>query len=305
MATSTKMDADRVARILALKAKYGGNGTSGTKSQGQSAGNGNRRTTIPDGSAAEEVRGVEAHPTNGEADRGEVDAAAMVSTEDIDDFDGIEIADDEDEGDSDLRVKPKWSGRHQPGYYRRRRGRLLAKVLRVEFDPAYITATTQEKALAAGIYAERGGYKYNQVAQFYDRILNSAEYVSRRKQALESFESHMDVPTAICLAEAAKRDPQYAVLRRRLRQMDEKRRIGGDQRDQFGALMGFLKGETDAAPEPKQDEGITGELDGDNREDTDGDISGEADPIPIRLEPARSAVSGSIGQGDEDEGAEQ
>ena len=127
-------------------------------------------------------------------------------------------------------------------------GRLMARVVRVEFDPAHLKSTTAEKALAVGIdqilpesARNSDGFEKALVRQ-YERILNHAEYISRRRTALQAFEEEMDVGTAICLAEAAKRDPQYAAVRRRLRQIDDRYRVRGDQSTQFSQLMDFLRG---------------------------------------------------------------
>jgi hypothetical protein len=182
----------------------------------------------------------------------------------------------------------------QPGFKRRETGRLLARVIGVEFDPDYLKATTLEKAIIAGIQVppsyDRPGVRERYITQKYEGIMGSADYVGRRRQALESFEQNMDVPTAVCLAEAARRDPQFAVLRRRLRQMDEKRRVGGDQRDQFGQLMDFLKGgDTNARPPlPQQaEQGFAGIDDRPYLSPSDEQESGE--PITARSQPPWSA----------------
>ncbi len=128
-------------------------------------------------------------------------------------------------------------------------GRLLARVVRVEFDPAHLRSSIVEKALAAGVDSllpEEARDNAHRLEREYERILRHAEYISRRRTALQAFEEEMDVPTAICLAEAAKRDPQYAALRRRLRQVDDRYKVKGDQSSQFSQLMEFLRGTTPA-----------------------------------------------------------
>lgn len=124
----------------------------------------------------------------------------------------------------------------------KRRGRWLAVALRIEFDPACLNMSYLDKAKLVGL-GELCGEDEEELIFNYTCILNDMEFVTNRKKALEAFELEMDVPTAVSIANAARRDPQYAILRRRLRQMDAKQRGIGDQRDQFGQLMSFLHGE--------------------------------------------------------------
>lgn len=131
----------------------------------------------------------------------------------------------------------------------KRRGRWLAVALRVEFDPQCINLTYVEKARLIGL-AELCGDDEEEMIYNYTSILNDAEFVTTRKKALEAFEHEMDVPTAVCIAEAAKRDPQYAIMRRRIRQLDKKQATLGDQKDQFGQLYDFLHGRTEYVGEP-------------------------------------------------------
>ena len=205
-------------------------------------------------------------------------------------------------------AKPVAKGR--PGYtpafvQPRKKGRRLARVVRVEFDAAYLGATALEKARAAALKAPpliRGTEgEEDWLVRHYEKTLASVSYVSRRTLALQAFESAMDVPTAVCLAEAAKQNPAYAVLRRRLRQMDERKRFGGDQREQFGQLMRYLQGWEIPPPRPGGEEqyGTPQRFSGgdDGPEDAgDGEAGGdppdEEDAEPLRLEPPWGAGPG-------------
>ena len=131
----------------------------------------------------------------------------------------------------------------------KRRGRWLAVALRVEFDPACINMTYVEKARLIGL-EDLCGDDEEELVFNYTSILNDMDFVSTRKKALEAFELEMDVPTAVSIAQAAKRDPQFAIMRRRLRQMDKKHAVVGDQREQFGELMAFLQGKVDVVGAP-------------------------------------------------------
>lgn len=232
---------DRLAAIRILKDKYLG-GTNG----GSTGGNGGNK--VPhDQSTTQEVPSVEVIPPGGEGTRGTSPAASMDAS-DSHTIEGRLVSEKKPPLNPDI----KWDYAATGNARRSQRGRMLAVALRIEFDPNCLNLSYAEKATLAGLEAPT---QY-QLAQRYISILNSAEYVGRRRLALDAFEAEMDVSTAVCLAEAAKRDPQYAVLRRRLRQMDERRRIGGDQREQFSQLMSFLHGDTDTvlkeAPKPTQ-----------------------------------------------------
>lgn len=209
---------------------------------------------------------------------------------------------------------PRLVGISEQGYKEtaRERAKLLATIVRIEFDPAHLTKTPAEKALIAAIPIprhlrhpeEREAYAVDR----YTTLLHHAQYVTRRRSEMEAFESQMDVGTAVCLAQAALRDPQFAAIRRRLRQWDERKRTGGDQREQFGQLMAFLRGDTNQPPSgADKTEGDThGESEGGvgspDRDETDADdLSEPGEQEPGGLEYAGSAIP----QWGEDEAGEE
>ena len=303
---------ERAARIRALQRKYDPNSTrkGPVDDQGFGVAGGPIGESNLNSPPNQEVSGVASFGQNGEGNRGQGETTSLVKANSYGEKPlsgngngnggngngGGEIQIDKQElrdlsrqnrdwgHTTHIRKKPQFSGKTIPGERRRERGRVLARVLRIEFDPAFLLATIPEKATAAGLFTKQG---VRRLVEMYNEVLNSADYVAGRRQALESFELEMDASTAVCLAEAAKRDPQYAVLRRRLRQMDEKRRVGGDQRDQFGSLMSFLKGETDAIPQPSN-EGTAGI--NDRADAGESGLPEQDDQFPIRLEPSGSPV---------------
>lgn len=257
MAENQVVSKERLAIVAALKAKYLG------KYSSQPADGGSSTQDSINTTPSQEISSMALHPTNGKGIRGETQHSPVVAgneiMESVDrcitaslkpslmanegaESNTIEYQVLEGQIVSSLPANTQRTPPRELALRQRNRGRWLAVVLRIEFDPQCINLSYVEKAKLAGLTDLSGDDEEDLIFQ-YTSILNDMEFVTTRKKALEAFESEMDVPTAVCIAKAAKVDPSYAVIRRRLRQMDERYRVGGDQREQFGQIMAFLRGE--------------------------------------------------------------
>ncbi len=280
---------ERLAIIAALKAKYlGSHTTRVTDGSGITPGSDGLPHQIPPHSSTQEIPSVAVRQATGESTRGQ-DGATVVDAANsntiMDSVKGAitaslkpslmytseegtvleEVLEGEIVPDNTQLPHTSLTNKHtakELSLRARRRGRWFAVALRIEFDQACLNMSYLDKAKLVGLQ-ELCGDDEEELIFNYTSILNDMEFVSTRKKALEAFELEMDVPTAVSIAKAAKLDPQFAIFRRRLRQMDAKQRGMGDQRDQFGQLMSFLHGEIDTIDggnneQAKQISGITG-----------------------------------------------
>ncbi len=259
MASNQIVSKEHMAIVAALKDKYLGKhssrvGSASLHSPTPTSGHGETHHPTP----SQEVHGLEIHPTTRETVGREhestpVDEGYKIVMESVDraitaSFKPSLMINEEEESRAieaqivtSLPPNTQPTTPHELAVQSSNRGRWFAVVLRIEFDPACLSLDYKQKAELAGLRDLSGEDDEDLVFQ-YQSILNDKEFVANRKTALEAFEAEMDIPTAVCIAKAAKTDPSYAIMRRRLRQMEERYRVGGDQREQFGQIMSFLHG---------------------------------------------------------------